>query len=422
MAAVKKKILCTLSWDGKIQAKLVVLVDPQGKAAKGGTPIDYFAKLNEKGLRAAQLIGTLDDTRFVCEANIKDVRAESARVGGKCKAVERALRLANDNQNNLLKDFNVAVANAKVMVKKVSSAHSTMLGGLKDLEIAKNELKKHDIDTLTEKTESQLKALKKERDETIKSIEEITKIAKVLVSKNLINIFTLALNKVATHSVKAEYQPELSKLADRIKSMKEKSAGLAKDIKLGEIKSATHKFNAGVDAYSAAESEFNARIDEAAQARKNLMNNLEGTPSKALADVMRAHKIQDQRVAIARRNIWEYKTGLQGALKSLSILLLSYKSAKNTLKKAVKKDSSYNPVSEYGKSVCGWAFQNGHHLEAWKRNAVSEIGYCKKQEIYLDDDSRKGPFGGFHKMNAMVDAARDKTRKELKANRLKCPV
>ena len=77
-----------LRWDERIQAKLVALVDPQGKTAKSGTPIDYFAKLNENGKKAAQLIGTLDDTRWVCQEIIKDVRAESARVGGKCKAVE----------------------------------------------------------------------------------------------------------------------------------------------------------------------------------------------------------------------------------------------------------------------------------------------------------------------------------------------
>ena len=72
---------------------------------------------------------------------------------------------------------------------------------------------------------------------------------------------------------------------------------------------------------------------------------------------MRDHKIQDKRVAIARRVIWEYKTGLQQAFKAVSILSLSYKSAEKILKKAAKKDKSYSPDSEYGKAVSGWAFQ-----------------------------------------------------------------
>lgn len=422
MAAVKKIVLVTLRWDEKIRGQLVALVDPQGKTAKSGTPIAYFYKLNGKGKKAAQLLGTLETTRWVCQEIIKDVRAESARAEGQCKAVERALRLANDNQNNLLKLFNVAVENAKVMISTVSSARNAMQAALSDLEKAKNELKKHNIDTVKDKSKAQLKAIIKERDEAIKSITEITKIAKVLVSKNLINIFTLAVDKVATHIVKAEYAPELAKLGEKIKILKTKSALIAKEIKNLGIESAVHKFNAGVDAYRAAEGGFNARMAEAGQAQKILMNNLDDTPSKALADVMRAHKIQDQRVATARRNIWEYKTGLQGAFKSLSILSLSYKSAKKTLKKAAMKDKSYNPDSKYGKAVIAWAFRNGHVLVDWKEHAVPEIRYCKQQEKYLDDDSMKGPFGGFHKMNAMVEFARDKTRKYLKANRMKCPV
>jgi hypothetical protein len=63
MAGVKSKALAKVNWDGRYKGKLLVMVDPAGKEAKPGPPLDVLARLNKDGRDAARIIEELEDKR-----------------------------------------------------------------------------------------------------------------------------------------------------------------------------------------------------------------------------------------------------------------------------------------------------------------------------------------------------------------------
>ncbi|MBB93133.1 MAG: hypothetical protein CML68_00805 [Rhodobacteraceae bacterium] len=410
-----------LTWDGRYKGSLVVMMGPDGKEAKSGSPINPLATLNKKGRTAADIIASLEDQRWVCQNSIKEIKDTSKRISGKCQVVAKALKAANDQQNALMAAYSAAVDKAKAARAKIPAAQSAIETAFQGLENAKKKLEKFEIDTLKDKTEKELQGLKSERDATIASIKEILSIAKLIRGGKLVDLADTAINKIATHTVKVDYQPRLKELEGKVAKLTAKSANLAKEIALGEVAEATKNLQTYIKAYNAQEVALNAALTAAAKARKLAIDKLHKRSStSALGDIMDERRVHVKYVALTKKNIANYKAGLDVAMKLLSALERDYSSVRYFLKGAEKKDKSYGPETAYGKATVKAGLGNSVLLGKWSHYAKSELAYCKAEMKYLNDQSAQGPFAGFDKVQKMMEEAQITSREKLRAHGLNC--
>ena len=422
MAGVKSKQLEKLKWARGYKGKLLAMLGPEGKEAKSGSPIDALATLNKKGLRASEIIPMLEEHGLVCRSSIKKIQAETARVTGKCSSVEKALKAAKLDQNKYLSAYSGAVDNAKKAREQIQAAQGKMETAFKGLENAKKKLEKFEVDSLKDKTKKEFQAVKARRDATIASITEFLDLAKLVRGMNLADMADAAINKIAVNIVEVDYEPMLKALTKKIGDLEKKSAGLGKEIAKGEVATAASAFKDQVAELKVEETNLNNALRGAARARKLAIDSLnERTPTKALAQIMEDRTKHTKFIELTKRNIAIYKTGLEKAMKDLSSLERSYSTVNIVLRNAAKKEKSYDPDSVYGKAVYTWGLGNSVLLGKWSHYAKLEVGYCKKEDKYLNDNSAQGPFGGFNMVQQMMDEASMTLRKNLKKNGMRCP-
>ena len=425
MAGVKSKVLAKLRWEGRDKGKLWAIVGPEGKEPKRGSPIADFARLNKFGLKAALHIALMDRHGSVCRSSIKEIQAETKRVGGKCATAEKALKAAGLLQREYLQKYSREVDNTKIARGKIQAVQSEIETEFKRLENAKKKLEKFDVDSLKEKYGKEFKAVKDSRDAAIASITEFLDLAKLVRGGNLLDMVDTAINKIAFHIVEVDYEPKLKALTKKIENLENKSKGLAKEIRVGEVAAAASQLKAKFDKLNKVMvPNLNRSLKNAADARTLAMDSLDQGKKRSsttgLADIMADRIKHTKFIGLTKGHIAEYKTALERAMKDLSSLGKYYHSVEVVLKYAAKKEKSYSPDSAYGKAVYKWGLANGVHLANWSTYAKYEVTYCKKEAKYLNDNSAQGPFAGFNKIQRMIDEAVKIRKKELKNHKLKC--
>lgn len=426
MAAVKGKELAKVYWGGRYKGKLWAMVDPQGKEAKSGSPIAALARLNKDGRDAARLIAEMEDNRLSCQFRIEQIQLENKNVAGKCAVVNKAMKDAGHLQNKSLQEYSKALRDAKAARGQIKTAGIEIEARLKDLENAKNEYEKSEVESLAKEKKVKLKNAQKERDATIASITKVLAYAKLVRGGNLVSIADAAINKIATDIVTVDYEPKLKALRKEIKVLEGRSADLDKLIFKGQVKAATLKLKAQLSDLGNKQDSLNSALKNAAEMRKLAVDALDGKKTstratRGLADIMKDRQKHIKYVEWARKDFAAYKATLERLMRDLTALARIYGSVDGLLKSAAKTDKSFSPDSEYGKAIVKWAAGNGLLLSNWWTHAGNEVSCCKKEEKYLNDNGARGPFAEFNKIQEQIKATRTVWRENLSAYDLKCP-
>lgn len=431
MAGVKGKVLVKMHWGGRFKGKLWTMVDPQGKDAKKGSPIDTLARLNKGGIDADNAIQEREDIGADCRGRIQYIHKENKRVAGKCAMVMKALKQAGHRQNEGLKGYTKALRDVEAAKATIVTAEKAMNEQVAVLEKARDEYARFELKKHAEEKSKDLDKLRKERDATIGAIKKVLGYAKLIKAKNLEGIAFAAMNRVATHIVKVDYEPKIKALKSEISNLQSQIGELDKAIMEGKVEVAAKGLEKQLANLNEKEKKLNNALLTASENRKSAMDALDGigeknrktTPAMSgLADIIDGRAFHIKKVEWAKSAIVDYKDKLERLERDLSTLSGLYGSVEGVLKKAVKKDKSLDPTSEYGKAIRKLAGLNASLVYSWRIHADQEIRWCNKQLNYLNDDGGKnGPFAGFNEIRKMIIDTRHERQIKLGERGLKCP-
>jgi predicted nucleic acid-binding Zn-ribbon protein len=427
MAGVKKKALAKISWGGKYKGSLWVLVDPTGKEAKPGSPIDPLARLNKDGLDAARVLANLDDQGVTCQEKIRVIHSEKKRLAGKCAMVHKALQDAKLLQNDYLQRYTEAMRGVEAARGDIAKATDDMNAQLLVLKNAQDMYEQYKLSELAKKLKTEIKTLEREKAAAVANIKKVIAYAKLIKDKNLTGMADAAINKIATSFVAVDYEPKIKALKKEVAALGKRTSELDKEIAKGVVAAAGAKLTAELTGLKNKQKALNDAMKKASEMRKLAMDALDesknSTPAmRGLADIMEARDAYIKYVERAKEAITNYKLMLKRMQRDLNALAGIYGSVKKFLGNAEKKDKSFSPGSDYGKAIIELARQNGSILVNWQNHATTELTYCKNMEDFLNDDkSKKGPYFEINEIRAKVANTRGDRQKTFRKHKIKCP-